>query len=212
MAPRALRILWRSPRQCTRSGIARFPLGFPERSGPPRTLPFLRALACCIRVIRERTLVRRLPARGFGRALVDAHVGLRPLAKQCHADYADVLRAPSARCVRIRMLREVERGDPLQALAPALDRQRLVWREHVARLVPVGRLPTHRVDAVNRHHCKYLRAGAVANAYLIFFAGPANDVEAALVRVHRQRASGATIEHRHISKTTDCGRRSGEAP
>src|SRR5512134_441767 len=79
------------------------------------------------------------------RRWVDTRLGIRLLAEDCDTDHADVVRPAGACSVRILMLGKEERGDPLQALAPALHGEALVRAEDVAGLVPGGGLAAHRV-------------------------------------------------------------------
>src|SRR3970040_2307547 len=101
---------------------------------------------------------RRLCPR---RRWVDARLGIRLLAEYRDTDHADVVRPAGARSVRVLMLGKKERGDPLQALAPALDREALVRAEDIPGLVPGGGFAAHRVDAIHRYHRQDVASGAV---------------------------------------------------
>src|SRR5512134_3943061 len=79
------------------------------------------------------------------RRLVDARLGIGLLAEDCNTDHADVVRPAGSCSIRILMLGKKERGDPLQALAPALHGEALVRAEDVAGLVPGSGLAAHRV-------------------------------------------------------------------
>ena len=117
----------------------------------------------------------------------------RPLLKHRHTDHADVHRPAGARGVRVTQVGEVERGGAFHALAPAGDLHRAPRLQHVARLPRIGGVARDYVDAVDARHRQHAAAGAVADAHRVLVTGNADDVVAAVLRVHRQRRTVEAI-------------------
>src|SRR5581483_6223201 len=99
--------------------------------------------------------------------------------------------------------REVERGDPILALAPAGDLRRRARAQHVAGLAPAGGLAGDGVDAVDRDDRQHVATALVAEIDLVFIARPARDVIAAVVLIDRQRPVLPSIIYADVSERAD---------
>ena len=116
-------------------------------------------------------------------------------AKHRHADHPHVARPAGQSGVRALDRRELESRDLGVGFAPADDVVAAARVEHIAGLLPAGRLARDHVDAVHRQHHKHTRRREVAQAQRIAGARPAGNVQAPVLGMVGQHLRVVAVEH-----------------
>src|SRR5688572_1353571 len=136
---------------------------------------------------------------------------MRPtLAKQRDADDADIVRTPGARRIGIGEAREVERGDLVEILAPALDPHRVPGAEYVTALLLCCCLAADDVDPVDARHGEQAACGRIADAQLVLMTRLACDIKSPLVLVDRQSSAGGAVVDLEVCQCARVGSGSRE--
>ena len=125
---------------------------------------------------------------------------LHAFAEHRDADHPHIVRAPGARGITVRQVREHELGDVVVRLAPAGDLRGFPRLQHVAGLRGRGGLAGDRVHAIDREHHQYALAGGIGQAHRVAMAGHPGDPVLAAMTVLRQPLAAVAVDHIHLDE------------